>query len=660
MDDEIRDQGTPRALSSPSAILLGALIVLYCALVARTAWVSDDAYISLRMVDNLVEGRGWTWNPGERVLAGTNPLWMLLLAPALALSGEEYFSTLAVSALCCLAVIGLLVRQASGWMAAAAAVSVLAMSRAYVDYSTSGLENPLTFLLLAAFAVLFARPERGPRDLFGLTLIASLSVVNRMDVALLLAPAVAWRLWRHRSLGALGWLLAGALPFLAWEAFSLLYFGFPFPNTAYAKLNTDIPKATLAAQGLRYYAWTLAADPLTLVAMPAAGLLALLRARRSWPLLLGAALYLVYVVRIGGDFMGGRFFAAPLLLVLFAAVLAPLPRHGWLALVGALGLGAPYGLKSAFAAYGDASDYEEQGKVRSHELVKAGIADERLWHSDQHGLFSERRAEDRPRRKREDGRLRVEASGGVGLVGFRGGESLHLVDVCGLGDALVARLPAAGFRELRVGHYYRVLPRGYVETLETGEDRFEDRDLAEYYRRLERVMRGPLLDADRLREIWRFNTGENDALIQRERYRDPPVERITLRELRKRTRKAPLVLWPNGVDIGLGGKQSASSLDIELAASEDYIVHFMRGDKVLGRTKVKGDRKADRALVRVTVQATDRALRGYNTLHVEPARMDNDQRIPMGMIFLPASEGEGAVAEEGSADVEGADEGLAP
>ena len=33
------------------------------------------------------------------------------------------------------------------------------------------------------------------------------------------------------------------LPLLAWELFSLLFYGFPFPNTYYAKLNTGIPKA---------------------------------------------------------------------------------------------------------------------------------------------------------------------------------------------------------------------------------------------------------------------------------------------------------------------------------------------------------------------------------------------------------------------------------
>ena len=37
--------------------------------------------------------------------------------------------------------------------------------------------------------------------------------------------------------------LIAFLPFVAWEGFSLLYYGVPFPNTAYAKLNTGTPTA---------------------------------------------------------------------------------------------------------------------------------------------------------------------------------------------------------------------------------------------------------------------------------------------------------------------------------------------------------------------------------------------------------------------------------
>ncbi len=42
--------------------------------------MSDDAYITLRTVDNFINGYGLTWNISERVQAYTHPLWMFLLS----------------------------------------------------------------------------------------------------------------------------------------------------------------------------------------------------------------------------------------------------------------------------------------------------------------------------------------------------------------------------------------------------------------------------------------------------------------------------------------------------------------------------------------------------------------------------------------------------
>ena len=55
--------------------LLGVLGV-----VLSQAWVSDDAFITFRVIDNFVNGYGLRWNVDERVEVYTHPLWMLLLA----------------------------------------------------------------------------------------------------------------------------------------------------------------------------------------------------------------------------------------------------------------------------------------------------------------------------------------------------------------------------------------------------------------------------------------------------------------------------------------------------------------------------------------------------------------------------------------------------
>ena len=61
-----------------------------------SAWIQDDAFITLRTVDNFVEGYGLRWNPAERVQSYTHPLWMFLLSGLYFFTREAYFTTLAL------------------------------------------------------------------------------------------------------------------------------------------------------------------------------------------------------------------------------------------------------------------------------------------------------------------------------------------------------------------------------------------------------------------------------------------------------------------------------------------------------------------------------------------------------------------------------------
>src|SRR4029077_17106949 len=84
---------------------------------------------------------------------------------------------------------------------------------------------------------------------------------------------------------ALGTIALATSPAWAWVLFSLVYYGFPFPNTAYAKLSPGIEHAVLVRQGLAYLRNALLTDPLTLVAMVGAPVLAVRMApgpRRTW------------------------------------------------------------------------------------------------------------------------------------------------------------------------------------------------------------------------------------------------------------------------------------------------------------------------------------------------------------------------------------------
>ena len=99
-----------------------------------------------------MNGDGLRFNLAERVQAYTHPLWLFLLAPVYLMTGEAFYTPILVSlgvsgaAVACL-VVGS--AREGRLLGAAAALACLLSSKAFVDYTSSGLETPLSYLLLA-------------------------------------------------------------------------------------------------------------------------------------------------------------------------------------------------------------------------------------------------------------------------------------------------------------------------------------------------------------------------------------------------------------------------------------------------------------------------------------------------------------------------------
>lgn len=99
---------SPRNLRSKQGILLVVALLLVAVVLIRTAWICDDAYITYRTIDNFLHGFGLRWNVAERVQSFTHPLWLILLTPFIALTGEPYYTSLVVSILLTLATVALI------------------------------------------------------------------------------------------------------------------------------------------------------------------------------------------------------------------------------------------------------------------------------------------------------------------------------------------------------------------------------------------------------------------------------------------------------------------------------------------------------------------------------------------------------------------------
>ena len=294
-------------------------------LVCGLAWSSDDAYMTIRTVNNFVDGFGARYNTDERVMVYTHPLWFLLLAAGVSLGLKGYYWSIILGIILTAALLYVVYRYLRdagdyGLIAFISLAAFCATSFVFVQFQTFGLENSLTNFLICCSVLAFSMgyPQRG-------WLAIGFLLVNRLDHVFLIAPLALAALltdrFDQRRLGSrVGSAFLGLLPLVIWEGISFIYYGFLFPNTAYAKL---VQLAALQQRGLHYIFDYIVTEP-THVIVPLyvlyksyialKGDSQVLMNSKSFVaaivLLMGVALQLIYCVAIGGDFMRGRFLAS--------------------------------------------------------------------------------------------------------------------------------------------------------------------------------------------------------------------------------------------------------------------------------------------------------------------------------------------------------------
>lgn len=486
-----------------SVIGMAAAVLLFSVAFYRTAWVAEDAFITFRVVDNALSGLGLVWNPGERVQVYTHPLWMALLLAGRAITRAPLFwIALALSYFLFLLTLGLTLaavrcRDWKAWVPWA----TLLLSKAFIDFSSSGLENPLWYALICAAVWVWLRMAAG-KQTFYLSLITSALFLTRPDALLLVAPALAVNTIRSRNWAAA---LTGAIPAILWVAFSLFYYGSPVPNTALAKVGTGQTLAQNTMQAWHYLAWSVDKDKMT-VALIVLGAIAGLTRRTTRPFAAGLLIWLVYLAYVGADYMGGRFFSAPALLgALLLALVASKPASIAVVIAAVLSMPAALSTIASPLAYNDLT-------ISSH-----GIADERSFYYRFNGM--------RPVLARGTwlghpwllGGLALSSHPGwyaspvIGMTGYMGGPGVKWLDSLALAEPFLARLPSKS--KPRVGHYVRALPAGLIESLFSQTNLIEDPGLRALYADVDMAARKPLMQPGRLMAIVRLNTGAHATAV---------------------------------------------------------------------------------------------------------------------------------------------------
>ena len=610
-----------------SYLFFAVFLFVYVFIVLRNGWLCDDAYISLRTVDNFVNGFGLTWNVAERVQAFTHPLWILLIIPLYALTHEVYFTVMIISlALSLAAVAWFAFRLSTSSWSTIAGLLALSLSTAFVDFSTSGLENPLTFALLALFCYYYFKDPGNKRTLLHLSLIASLGAVNRLDTLLLFAPMLLHAFWQIRGRKAVITVIIGFMPLIVWEIFSLVYYGFPFPNTAYAKLNTGLDRIDVWQQGIQYIIYSLRTDPITVVIILSGIIIPFFTRQRKLIMpAVAVLLYTLYIVNIGGCFMAGRYLAAPLLL---AVILLAQYRHApttvkvlWIGFIIVAGLTAP-----------DSSVYAGRNDKGEPSKISHGVVRERDWYNPTHGLMNVIAAGDEPshhwidegRQARRDG-LTYIPHVAVGMVGFYAGPKAFILDVYAITDPLLARLPMNKHLSYRIGHFGRIVPAGYKRTIMTDENHIGDPYLHEYYDKLVLLTRGPIFSLTRFKEIAKFNLGWYDHLV--DQYLSPHLIQVTLEDISEPRQEGiigvfanNLVFYRQGLEIDLGDIRHAPRFELARDHNNGQRLQFLLAGEEIASGIIPAAPVPPGGLSRIIVSVPpDAVSRGYDQIRIIPS-----------------------------------------
>ena len=469
-----------------------------------------------------------------------SPLWYYLLAFTRIFSSDLYLNAIILSLILLIATIYIL-RNVFQKNDAVLFIGILLWigSIGFYDFTSSGLENGLGYFLIAVFTLNYlllftdapanASRKIQPAHRLGIIfLLLSLILCVRHDLGLLLFPAAIYAALKHRrALSRQQWIIVTILaiaPFGIYTLFSLIYYGAPLPNTAYAKLNTGIEKIKLVRQGIQYIHQSLKRDTITILIILGAVAVTLFRAseRHLHFLAYGILLDLLYIVYIGGDFMLGRFlsyaYMLSTILLLLQFLQHPSVKLNWItaALITVYLIFYPHTPLNSPLLY-------------SNQMIEEGVADERGFYTNSLSLY---RYIDTMYLHKESNesvffppqtgaRLgyqfghspgKVTVQNNIGIFGYFAGTEKIIIDPLALSDPLLARLPVTGY--WRIGHFPREIPEGYVESVQNDDNLIKDQKIKAFYQKLRAVTQDDdLFTWERLKTIVWLNLCDASHLL---------------------------------------------------------------------------------------------------------------------------------------------------
>ena len=231
---------------------------------------------------------------------------------------------------------------------------------------------------------------------------------------------------------------------------------------------------------------------------------------------------------------------------------------------------------------------------------------------------------------------------GIGLFGYYAGPDVYILDRLALADPLLSHLPMQQDVDWRIGHYERMIPPGYKETLQLEQNVIEDPDLALFYDKMSLITRGSLASPQRLLEIWKMNTGQYDYLINTDRYQYPTMQHVNLADVSTPlpqatacTANGPTIIDDSGIEISLPETSYDQWMHISLDHNDKYRVFYYAGDEQLTMQSIPTAYLPEPGGISVrTIKVPySAARRGYDRIRIIPLSTE-DQSFCLGYVNL--------------------------
>ena len=521
--------------SPPKRVWIFLLYFAFLTLVH--SWIGEDFLITVRSILNFIHGFGPVYNIGERVQAYTHPLWFFLMSGVIVVTKEIFYSTVLISVLFSFLAV-LLISKAHGFEKKPSYfitfILFITFSSAFMDYTSSGLENPLGYLLFSALVWCFYK-----NHYFYLPLLAALLFLNRYDYLFIFVPFLIFYLIQPREWKGklLSFSISGFI-ILSWLVFSLYYYGSLFPSTYYAKTMSSVYKDadvfvnTLNA--LNYYKATMLRDFLTF--LPFIFCFVFIRSqflsKKDRLLVFSVLPYLLYIFWIGGDFMQGRFFATPFFLIAPVFIkcffhfcktfFVKFPKF----VIGVCLLMLMSSLLLSYKSFPIVELFIGAKPYWPMNALEILTVDERaVFFEKPLNYFNESAKQINESYERwgkpQQGFKSHFFCGYLGISGLIMGKENHIVDFCGLSDFFLATLKPP--YKLYPGHSYRRLPLGYMSTiLSKGKVNYIcDKNTREHWENIKEKTRAP----PKIVNLWK---NLKDSFEIKQKAHIPPDFRQTL------------------------------------------------------------------------------------------------------------------------------------